>query len=106
MLARASEAERHSLAAFAQDLGLAYQIVDDLLQSDGAEDLLGKASDGRDAPRDSAKGKANYVSLLGVEAARERLGLLIAQTKAHLDPFGERATYLRDSVDFVLERSA
>jgi farnesyl diphosphate synthase len=98
VLARASEGERHALAGFAQDLGLAYQIVDDLLDSDGDEDLLGRAQGGR--------GKANYVTLLGVDAARERLGVLAVQTKAHLDPFGERATYLRDSVDFVLDHCA
>ena len=106
VLARASEAHRHALVAFAQDLGLAYQIVDDLLMSDSAEDLLGKAAGGRRSPRRTVKGKANYVTLLGAGAARERLGVLVAQTKAHLDPFGERATYLRDSVDFVLDHGA
>ena len=70
------------------------------------EDLLGKASGGRGSTRETTKGKANYVTLLGVAAARERLSLLAAQTKAHLDPFGERATYLRDSVDFVLDHCA
>ena len=110
VLARASEGERHALVGFAQDLGLAYQIMGDLLEAESEEELLGR-SPRRGEPADRgertiAKGKANYVSLLGARAARERLGVLAAQTKAHLDPFGERAVYLRDSVDFMLEGTA
>jgi farnesyl diphosphate synthase len=49
-------------------------------------------------------GKANYVTLLGLDIAKERVDLLAQQAKAHLDTFGRQADYLRDSVDFVLER--
>jgi farnesyl diphosphate synthase len=100
ILARARPRQRQALRMFAHDLGLAFQITDDLLDVEGSAEQLGKATG-----KDAAAGKATIVAKLGVEGARDRAALLSRQATAHLDHFGEKANSLRDLCDFVLNRS-
>ena len=96
----ASEAERQALAGFANDLGLAYQIADDLLDATGDESEVGKP-----LRTDEAASKVNFVTILGVDGARERVRLLAAQAREHLAFFRNRAHILLQSVDYVLDRT-
>lgn len=96
----AYEGQRNALAGFSNDLGLAYQIADDLLDATGNEAEVGKP-----LRTDSAAGKANFVTLLGVDGARQRVRLLAAQAKEHLAIFHDKANILLQSVDFVLDRT-
>ncbi|MBL6618252.1 MAG: polyprenyl synthetase family protein [Reyranella sp.] len=101
ILGKASEPLRASLSAYAHDLGLAFQIVDDLLDIEGSAEELGKTPG-----KDAASGKATFVSILGSERARAQAELLARQAAAHLEPFGEAAELLRQAARFVVARRA
>jgi farnesyl diphosphate synthase len=98
-VAGASETELAALSAYARDMGLAFQIQDDILDVTGDAETIGKA-----VGKDADLGKATFVSILGLEGARHRAKELGEQAKNHLEPWDKDAQTLRDTVDFVLER--
>jgi farnesyl diphosphate synthase len=99
ILGQAGDERRQALQHYAHDVGLAFQIADDLL------DVLGSAEDiGKATQKDEAAGKVTFVSLLGVEKAQERARLLSDQAIGHLEIFGEKAEHLRAMAKFVIER--
>jgi farnesyl diphosphate synthase len=99
ILAKAPGEARIALRGYAHDLGLAFQIADDLLDVEGSA-----AETGKPVRADAVAGKATFVSILGVERARAQAELLIRQAVAHLDLFEQRAELLREAARFVITR--
>jgi farnesyl diphosphate synthase len=99
ILAKAPHELRVALRGYAHDLGLAYQIADDLLDVEGSAAEIGKP-----VGADAAAGKATFVSILGVARARAQAELLVRQAVAHLDLFEQRAELLREAARFVITR--
>ena len=90
---------RRPLRAYARDIGLAFQIADDLLDVEGATEATGKA-----VGKDAAAGKATFVSLVGVERARQQADMLVDQAIGHLAQHGSEADLLRQIARYVVER--
>jgi farnesyl diphosphate synthase len=99
ILAKAPGEARTALRGYAHDLGLAFQIADDLLDVEGSAVETGKP-----VGADAVAGKATFVSILGAERSRAQAELLIHQAVAHLDLFEQRAELLREAARFVIAR--
>jgi farnesyl diphosphate synthase len=88
-----------ALGRFAENVGLAFQIKDDVLDVEGDPTLVGKTSG-----VDAARGKATYPGLLGMEAARRRADALYAAALAALEPFGDAAEPLHWMAQYIVHR--
>ncbi|WP_284734814.1 polyprenyl synthetase family protein [Sphingosinicella terrae] len=90
---------RTGLRGYARDLGLAFQIADDLLDHEGCEEKAGKR-----VGKDQEAGKETFVSLLGADRARQQAQALVTQAIDHLRSFGDEADLLRAVARFAVER--
>ncbi|HZF45642.1 MAG TPA: polyprenyl synthetase family protein, partial [Sphingomonadaceae bacterium] len=99
ILGRVPHEARAHLHNYARDIGLAFQIVDDLLDYEGDPEKAGKA-----LRKDDAQGKQTFVSLLGPERARDQAQALVDQAIGHLAVHGKEAELLRAIARFIVER--
>ena len=100
LVAGAPKWQLDALDSYGGEIGLAFQIVDDLLDVVGAENILGKR-----VGKDLDRGKLTYPGLLGVEASRRRAEGLVDRAVAALAPFGSAATGLEALARYVLDRN-
>ena len=98
---RMAQADETPLGQYARDLGLAFQIADDILDVEGDADIVGKA-----VGKDADAGKATFVSLLGLDGAKERAQTLVTAACDVLSPYGAQADTLREAAQFVVARKS
>ena len=99
ILGRIPPESRTGLRGYARDLGLAFQIADDILDVEGDEEVAGKK-----LRKDEGAGKETFLSLLGLDRARAQARMLVDQAIEHLHAHGSEADLLRQVARFVLER--
>lgn len=99
LYAGGSDAQIQGLRNFGQNIGLAFQIIDDVLDVTQTSEQLGKT-----AGKDTAHDKATYPALFGIEASLTKADELVARASAALDSFGEAAATLRELAHFLVER--
>lgn len=100
VLGGATPDQREALAAYASDVGLAFQVVDDLLDHTADATQMGKRTQ-----KDADRGKLTYPGLLGVDRTRHLAAQLITSAKQPLEVFGTAAWRLNELADYVLSRS-
>jgi geranylgeranyl diphosphate synthase type II len=98
--AGADQAQQEALTRYGEQIGLAFQIVDDLLNVTATTEQLGKA-----AGSDAGRGKATYPAFFGIEATREKARAAVAEAVSALVVFDEKADHLRALAEYIYNRS-
>ena len=101
ILGKAGDAQKKALCNYAYDLGLAFQVTDDVLDVEADPDVTGKP-----ANQDEQAGKSTFVSTMGKEQAKGRAEMLAHQAVRHLHSFDNRAELLKELAMYVLKRRA
>lgn len=99
ILAGASDEEIESLSIYGESIGLAFQIVDDILDIVGDEEILGKR-----IGSDLENKKSTYPSMFGIEKSQKMAEELIARAKSSISVFGEKAEFLEELADYIIHR--
>lgn len=99
ILGKADMDERLAIVNYARKIGLAFQIADDILDVEGNQELMGKK-----LQKDEAQGKATFVSIYGLDKAKEIARDLIKEAKESIAIFGTKAQTLQELADFIIER--
>ena len=99
VLGKCTSEQFHALTLYGTQIGLAFQVVDDLLNVEGTQEQLGKA-----AGSDAARNKATYPALFGLDATREKAQEAVDNALSALEGFGERAAMLRELAKYIVTR--
>ena len=99
ILAGGGEKDLKNLSEYADRIGLAFQIKDDILSEEGNQEIMGKP-----VGNDKALNKCTYVSCYGLDGAKEELNKIINEAIEYLEPYGEKATFLRELTYYIKNR--
>ena len=99
ILAQAGAADRTAMQTYADKVGLAFQIADDILDVESSPEQLGKATQ-----KDADAGKATFIDLFGLDGARQKASALADEACDALAAYGDKAAILRDAARFIVER--
>lgn len=100
ILAQATESDLESLSNYAEKIGLAFQIKDDILSEEGDEEILGKP-----VGNDKELGKCTYVSQYGLQGAKEKLEKIVKEAIQELEVYGEKAKFLKELAIYIQNRN-
>ena len=99
ILADCNKEDLDRLTIYAEKIGLAFQIKDDILSEEGNEEILGKP-----VGNDKEKKKCTYISKYGLEESKQKLGILIKQAIEQVESYGEKSKFLKDLALYIQNR--